>query len=116
MRAAICSTTPASGAVPRSSPSGPHVEPDPAADRPCLTSPEARLPKRPPARTSLAASRVSKPTRDSLLAHLAEHFAKWRLPDDAILVDSPPMTATGKVRKKDLRAKYRDHLMDAKQV
>jgi fatty-acyl-CoA synthase len=52
------------------------------------------------------------PTRDSLLAHLAEHFAKWQLPDDVILVDALPMTATGKVSKKDLRTKYRDHLMN----
>jgi fatty-acyl-CoA synthase len=51
------------------------------------------------------------PARDSVLAHLAEHFAKWQLPDDVVLVDALPMTATGKISKKDLRAKFRDHLM-----
>jgi fatty-acyl-CoA synthase len=51
------------------------------------------------------------PGRDSVLAHIAEHFAKWQLPDDVIVVDSLPMTATGKISKKDLRDKYRDHLM-----
>jgi fatty-acyl-CoA synthase len=51
------------------------------------------------------------PARDSVLAHLAEHFAKWQLPDDVVLVEALPMTATGKISKKDLRAKYRDHLM-----
>jgi fatty-acyl-CoA synthase len=51
------------------------------------------------------------PARDSVLAHIAEHFAKWQLPDDVIVVESLPMTATGKISKKDLRAKYRDHLM-----
>jgi len=52
-----------------------------------------------------------QPTRDSLLTHIAEHFAKWQLPDDVILVESLPMTATGKVSKKDLRDKYRDYLL-----
>ena len=51
------------------------------------------------------------PARDSVLAHLAEHFAKWQLPDDVVLVEALPMTATGKISKKDLRAKYREHLM-----
>jgi fatty-acyl-CoA synthase len=51
------------------------------------------------------------PARDSVLAHIAEHFAKWQLPDDVIVVDGLPMTATGKISKKDLREKYRDHLM-----
>jgi fatty-acyl-CoA synthase len=51
------------------------------------------------------------PARDSVLAHLAEHFAKWQLPDDVVLVEALPMTATGKISKKDLRAKYRDHLI-----
>jgi fatty-acyl-CoA synthase len=52
-----------------------------------------------------------RPARDSVLAHIAEHFAKWQLPDDVIVVESLPMTATGKISKKDLRAKYRDYLM-----
>jgi acyl-CoA synthetase (AMP-forming)/AMP-acid ligase II len=51
------------------------------------------------------------PARDSVLAHIAEHFAKWQLPDDVILVENLPMTATGKISKKDLREKFRDHLM-----
>jgi fatty-acyl-CoA synthase len=51
------------------------------------------------------------PARDSVLAHIAEHFAKWQLPDDVVIVDALPMTATGKISKKDLRAKFRDHLM-----
>jgi fatty-acyl-CoA synthase len=51
------------------------------------------------------------PARDSVLAHIAEHFAKWQLPDDVVIVESLPMTATGKISKKDLRQKFRDHLM-----
>ena len=52
-----------------------------------------------------------KPTRDSVLAHIAEHFAKWQLPDEVILVEALPMTATGKISKKDLRVKYAEVLM-----
>jgi len=51
------------------------------------------------------------PSKDSVLAHIAEHFAKWQLPDDVIVVDALPMTATGKVSKKDLRDKYREYLL-----
>ena len=51
------------------------------------------------------------PERDSVLAHIGQHFAKWQLPDDVVVVDSLPMTATGKISKKDLRVKYVDHLM-----
>ena len=46
-----------------------------------------------------------------MLAHLAEHFAKWQLPDEVIVVDSLPMTATGKISKKDLREKFGQVLM-----
>jgi fatty-acyl-CoA synthase len=47
-----------------------------------------------------------------VLAHLAEHFAKWQLPDEVIVVESLPMTATGKISKKDLRVTYGQVLME----
>jgi len=56
------------------------------------------------------------PTRDSVLAHLAEHFAKWQLPDEVILVEALPMTATGKISKKDLREKFKDTLVQKEQA
>jgi fatty-acyl-CoA synthase len=31
------------------------------------------------------------------------------MPDDVVFVDALPMTATGKISKKDLRAKFADH-------
>jgi len=52
-----------------------------------------------------------RPARDSVLAHLGQHFAKWQLPDDVVVADSIPLTATGKIDKKRLREQYRDHLM-----
>jgi fatty-acyl-CoA synthase len=56
------------------------------------------------------------PSRDSVLTHLAEHFAKWQLPDEVILVETLPMTATGKISKKDLREKFKDTLVQKEQA
>jgi acyl-CoA synthetase (AMP-forming)/AMP-acid ligase II len=39
--------------------------------------------------------------------------AKWWLPDDVIIVQELPHTATGKLNKLALRAKYGDHLMQS---
>lgn len=50
--------------------------------------------------------------REALTAHLADRVAKWWLPDDVLVIDHMPYTATGKIRKNDLRATYRDHLLD----
>jgi fatty-acyl-CoA synthase len=35
--------------------------------------------------------------------------ARWQLPDDVVFVDALPMTATGKISKKDLRARFADY-------
>ena len=52
--------------------------------------------------------------RESILAHLAQHFAKWQLPDDVIVfVEALPMTATGKINKRSLRDTYGQTLMQA---
>jgi fatty-acyl-CoA synthase len=37
----------------------------------------------------------------------------WQLPDDVVLAEAIPLTATGKIDKKRLREQYRDHLMKA---
>ena len=49
------------------------------------------------------------PTKAQILDVLASKIAKWQLPDDVVFVDTLPMTATGKISKKDLRAKFADH-------
>jgi 3-(methylthio)propionyl---CoA ligase len=49
------------------------------------------------------------PTREEIIAQLSGSLAKWQLPDDVVFVDALPMTATGKVSKKDLRAKFHDY-------
>ena len=51
------------------------------------------------------------PDPDSIRAHLAEHLAKWQLPDDIVFVPDLPLTATGKVSKLTLRQAYADHTL-----
>ena len=43
-------------------------------------------------------------TRELILEGCAEIFAKWQLPDDVIFVTQIPMTSTGKIDKKTIRA------------
>ncbi|MGE0224621.1 MAG: long-chain-fatty-acid--CoA ligase [Acetobacteraceae bacterium] len=45
-------------------------------------------------------------TRDDMLAFLAGRIARWWLPDDVVVLDSLPHTATGKVMKTKLREDY----------
>ena len=49
------------------------------------------------------------PTKAEILDVLGAKIAKWQMPDDVVFVDALPMTATGKISKKDLRAKFADH-------
>lgn len=37
------------------------------------------------------------------------HFADWQLPDDMVLAEDLPLTATGKVSKRQLRARFADY-------
>ncbi|HQF30657.1 MAG TPA: hypothetical protein PLJ34_04340 [Hyphomicrobiales bacterium] len=48
-----------------------------------------------------------------MLAHLADHVAKWWLPDEIKFVDSLPHTATGKLLKRQLREEYRSYRLEA---
>jgi acyl-CoA synthetase (AMP-forming)/AMP-acid ligase II len=43
-------------------------------------------------------------TPESVIEHLGKSFAKWQLPDEVIFVDSLPLTSTGKLDKKVVRA------------
>lgn len=43
-------------------------------------------------------------TKDLILDHCAEIFAKWQLPDDVIFVHEIPLTSTGKIDKKVIRS------------
>jgi fatty-acyl-CoA synthase len=48
-------------------------------------------------------------SKDAILSHLANSLAKWQLPDDVVFVDQLPLTATGKVSKRELRGRFADH-------
>ncbi len=41
-----------------------------------------------------------------LRAHFEKHLARWSVPDDVVIVDDLPHTATGKLLKVDLRRRY----------
>lgn len=46
----------------------------------------------------------------AMLDHLQGRIAKWWMPEDVIVIDEMPMTATGKIRKINLREAYWNHL------
>jgi fatty-acyl-CoA synthase len=50
-----------------------------------------------------------RPERAALIAFLGERFPRWMLPDDVVVVDELPHTATGKVMKTRLRELYEAH-------
>ena len=41
----------------------------------------------------------------AILDHCATQFARWQLPDDVLFVDDVPLTSTGKMDKKVVRAR-----------
>lgn len=46
----------------------------------------------------------------AVLATMRRTLARWQLPDDVVVVDALPLTATGKIDKKALRVRFQDHL------
>ncbi|MGO4665114.1 long-chain-fatty-acid--CoA ligase [Bosea sp. 2RAB26] len=49
------------------------------------------------------------PSRDEMLAYMTGKIAKWWLPDDVVLVEAIPHTATGKIQKTALREQFKDY-------
>ncbi|KAF0127167.1 MAG: fatty-acyl-CoA synthase, partial [Xanthobacteraceae bacterium] len=49
------------------------------------------------------------PTRDSVLAFMDGKIAKWWMPDDVVVVDEIPHTATGKIQKTTLRDQFKSY-------
>ena len=52
-------------------------------------------------------------TREELLAFFDGKVARWWVPDDVVFVDELPHTATGKILKTELRARYAQHALPA---
>ncbi len=48
-------------------------------------------------------------TKAEVLAYLDGKIAKWWMPDDVLIVDDLPHTATGKLLKTELREQYKDY-------
>ncbi|MBV9739651.1 MAG: long-chain-fatty-acid--CoA ligase [Hyphomicrobiales bacterium] len=55
------------------------------------------------------------PTKQSVLAFLEGKIAKWWMPDDVVLVQEIPHTATGKILKTALRDKFSNHVLPTAQ-
>jgi acyl-CoA synthetase (AMP-forming)/AMP-acid ligase II len=53
----------------------------------------------------------TSPSRESLLGFLEGKVAKWWLPDDAVVVEGLPHTATGKLLKVSLRETWKNHYL-----
>ena len=49
-------------------------------------------------------------TKEEMLAFLQGKIVKWWTPDDVLIIEEMPMTATGKIRKLTLREQYWQHL------
>lgn len=47
-------------------------------------------------------------TENQILDHCAKTFAKWQLPDEVLFVEEIPLTTTGKMDKKVVRAKLQE--------
>ncbi len=50
-------------------------------------------------------------TRDEVIEFLDGRVAKWWLPDDVVFIDEVPKTSVGKFSKKDLRERFKDHVL-----
>lgn len=49
------------------------------------------------------------PSKADILGFLNDRVAQWWLPDDVAHIDAMPLTATGKVSKRQLRERFRDY-------
>jgi fatty-acyl-CoA synthase len=67
-----------------------------------VAQPHPKWDERPVALVVLAEGGTA--TAEAVLAHCAEAFAKWQLPDDVLFREALPLTSTGKLDKKALRA------------
>ncbi len=69
-----------------------------------VARPDERWGERPIAVVSLAPE--ASLDLSTLQHRLEENFERWQCPDDLILVDSIPLTSTGKIDKKTLRTRF----------
>ncbi len=78
-----------------------------------VAQPHPRWDERPVALVILAdggdsRSANAEVTKELILEHCAKIFAKWQLPDDVVFVTEIPLTSTGKIDKKAIRARLQE--------
>lgn len=78
------------------------------ADAAVVAAPHPRWQERPLAYV-VAKAGQEPPDKEDLRDWLAEHFVKWWLPDDYIMLEALPRTGVGKVNKRDLRSLAAEH-------
>lgn len=82
----------------------------PAVFEACVVGiPHPKWEERPLAFVVLKPEHRGKVTKDELIEHLRQRFARWQLPDEIIFVDEIPKTSVGKFSKRTLREKFRDY-------
>ena len=50
-------------------------------------------------------------SKEEIYKFLVNKIAKWWMPDDILFLSELPHTATGKIKKVELKRKYVDHLI-----
>lgn len=84
----------------------------PAVLEACVVGiPHPKWEERPLAFVVLKEEFRGKVTKEDLLDHLRQRFAKWQLPDEILFVDEIPKTSVGKASKRTLREQYKDFYM-----
>jgi len=81
-----------------------HIVAIPGVAQACVVAaPHPKWDERPIAMVILADG--AEVSSEQVITHCESHYAKWQLPDDVLFVDSIPLTGTGKMDKKNVRAK-----------
>ena len=74
-----------------------------------IAVPHPKWQERPLAVAVLSGDVDAETVRQEIYELLAEHFAKWQLPDKIEFIDQIPRTSVGKFDKKVLRRQYQDY-------
>jgi fatty-acyl-CoA synthase len=48
----------------------------------------------------------ANPSKSEIFSYLESKLAKWQVPADVAFLDQLPLTATGKISKRELRSKF----------
>ncbi|CAJ1366508.1 unnamed protein product [Effrenium voratum] len=70
--------------------------------------PHPRWDERPIAVATLASGASKENLLEKVRQHLSKAFAKFQLPDDVLVWEAIPLTSTGKIDKKLIRAKLKE--------